>query len=187
MKTLTMAVRGGKIRYIGSSTMPAWKFAQMTTLAGAKGYARPIAMQSLYNVVQREEEREMNALCADAGVGLIPYSPLAKGFLSGTRRKEGGGETERARLDNRIPPGTYRDCDFTALKRVRAIAAQRNATPTQISLAWLLSKPVVASPIVGATRLEYLDDAAKAADITLTADENQSLEQPYEWRVPPAP
>ncbi len=185
LDTLTMAVRAGKLRYIGGSTMPAWRFAQMTTLAAAKGYARPIAMQNLYNLIQREEEREMNALCLDAGVGLIPYSPLARGFLSGTRAKGGGGATERAKKDDRVAPGTYRDCDFAVVDRVKAIAAKRGISCTQISLAWLLSKPVMAAPIVGATKLEYLDDAAKAADLVLDAAEIKSLEEPYEWRVSP--
>ena len=186
LETLTMAVRAGKVRYIGGSTMPAWKFAQMTALAAAKGYARPIAMQNLYNLIQREEEREMIPACLDAGVGLIPYSPLARGFLSGTRSKSGGGETERAKKDDRVAPGTYRDCDFAIVDRVKAIAKARGVTPTQVSLAWLLSKPVMASPIIGATRLEYLDDAARAVELTLDAAEIKSLEEPYEWRVPPA-
>ena len=186
LDTLTMAVRAGKVRYIGGSTMPAWKFAQMAALAAAKGYARPIAMQNLYNLIQREEEREMIPACLDAGAGLIPYSPLARGFLSGTRAKEGGGTTERAKKDDRVVPGTYRDCDFAIVERVKAIAAGRGVSCTQVSLAWLLSKPVMASPIIGATRLEYLDDAAKATELTLDAAEVASLEEPYQWRVPPA-
>lgn len=185
LETLTDAVRAGKVRYIGGSTMPAWKFAEMTTLAAAKGYARPVAMQNLYNLIQREEELGMNALCLHAGVGLIPYSPLARGFLSGTRAKEGGGATERAKKDDRVAPGTYRDCDFAIIDRVKAIAAGRGVSCTQVSLAWLLSKPVMASPIIGATRLDYLDDAAKAPDLKLDDAEIKSLEQPYQWRVPP--
>ena len=185
LDTLTMAVRAGKVRYIGGSTMPAWKFAQMAALAVAKGYARPVAMQNLYNLIQREEEREMIPACLDAGAGLIPYSPLARGFLSGTRARGGGGETERAKKDDRVAPGTYRDCDFAVVERVKAIAQRRGASPTQVALAWLLSKPVMASPIIGATRLEYLDDAAKAPDLALDAAEIKSLEEPYEWRVPP--
>jgi aryl-alcohol dehydrogenase (NADP+) len=185
LETLTMAVRAGKVRYIGGSTMPAWKFAEMTTLAAAKGYARPIAMQNLYNLIQCEEEREMNALCLDAGVGLIPYSPLARGFLSGTRAKEGSGATERANKDDRVAPGTYRASDFAVMERVKAVAARRGASPAQVALAWLLSKPVMAAPIVGATRLEHLDDAAKAPDLQLDAAEIKSLEEPYEWRVSP--
>ncbi|MGQ0676264.1 MAG: aldo/keto reductase [Rhodospirillales bacterium] len=185
LETLTLAVRQGKVRYIGGSTMPAWKFARMAALAAAGGYARPVAMQNLYNLIQREEECEMIPACLDAGAGLIPYSPLARGFLSGTRLKAGGGATERAKKDDRVAPGTYRDCDFAVVERARAIAQRRGVSCTQVSLAWLLSKPVMAAPIVGVTRLEQLDDAARATDLLLDAAELKSLEEPYQWRVPP--
>ncbi|MBL8839451.1 MAG: aldo/keto reductase [Alphaproteobacteria bacterium] len=185
MQTLADLVRAGKIRYVGGSTMPAWRFAQMIMLADWKGYPRPVAMQNLYNLIQREEEREMNALCLAEGVGLIPYSPLARGFLAANRSKAGGGETERARKDSIVKPGTYRDCDFAIADRLAAIAKARGAKPTQVALAWMLSKPVMAAPIIGATQLHYLDEAAAAVDIALTAEEIASLEAPYEWR--PAP
>ena len=185
MQTLADLVRAGKIRYVGGSTMPAWRFAQMIMLADWKGYPRPVAMQNLYNLIQREEEREMNALCLAEGVGLIPYSPLARGFLAANRAKSGGGATERAKKDSIVKPGTYRDCDFAIADRVAAIAAARAIKPTQVALAWLLAKPVMAAPIIGATQLHYLDEAAAAADVTLTAQEIASLEAPYEWR--PAP
>jgi len=185
MQTLADLVRAGKIRYVGGSTMPAWRFAQMIMLADWKGYPRPVAMQNLYNLIQREEEREMNALCLAEGVGLIPYSPLARGFLAANRAKSGGGATERAKKDSIVKPGTYRDCDFAIADRVAAIAAARAIKPTQVALAWLLAKPVMAAPIIGATQLHYLDEAAAAADVTLTAEEIASLEAPYEWR--PAP
>jgi aryl-alcohol dehydrogenase (NADP+) len=128
----------------------------------------------------------MIPLCLEAGVGLIPYSPLARGFLSGSRQRGGGGGTERAQKDNHTLTQIYRDSDFTIVDRVKQIAARRGATPSQIALAWMLSKPVMASPIIGATRLEYLDDAAKAVEVTLDVQEIASLEAPYEWRVPPA-
>lgn len=187
MATLTELVRAGKVRYVGGSTMPAYKFAQMCMLAELRGYARPIAMQNLYNLVQREEEREMIPLCLEAGVGLIPYSPLARGFLSGTRTRGGGGSTERAQKDNHALTQIYRDSDYAIAERVAQIAKKRGASSSQIALAWMLSKPVMAAPIIGATRLEYLDDAAKAVEIALSAEEVQSLETGYEWRVPPAP
>ncbi len=185
MATLDRIVRSGKVRYIGGSTMPAWKFAQMIAVAERNNFARPVAMQNLHNLIQREEEREMNALCLAEGVGLIPYSPLARGFLAANRSKQGGGETERARTDSIVKPGTYRDCDFAIAERVAAIARARGVKPTQVALAWMLSKPVMAAPIIGATQLHYLDEAAAAVDIALTADEIASLEAPYEWR--PAP
>jgi aryl-alcohol dehydrogenase (NADP+) len=186
MATLTDMVRAGKVRYIGGSTMPAYRFAQMLMLAEWKGYARPIAMQNLYNLIQREEEREMIPLCLEAGVGLIPYSPLARGFLSGSRPKGGGGTTERAQKDNHQFTQIYRDSDYAVVDRVRQAARKRGITPSQIALAWMLSKPVMAAPIIGATKLEYLDEAAKAVEVKLDAEEIASLEAPYEWRVPPA-
>ncbi len=186
MATLDGLVRAGKVRYIGGSTMPAYKFAQMIAIADARGYARPIAMQNLHNAIQREEEREMNALCAEQGVGLIPYSPLARGFLAGNRIKGGGGETERANNDANAKPETYRDCDWAIVDAIKDIAKARGAKPTQVALLWLWSKPYMAAPIIGATKLEQLDDAAAAADMPpLTADEVSRIETPYLWRPHP--
>jgi 1-deoxyxylulose-5-phosphate synthase len=185
MYSLDQIVRAGKARYIGGSTMPAYKFAQMLMIADWKGYARPICMQNLYNLIQREEEREMNRLCHEQGVGLIPYSPLARGFLAANRSREGGGETERARNDAVVKPGTYRDCDWQIAERLKTIAAARGATPAQIAFAWLLSKPYMAAPIMGATSLEQLESAAAATAIALTAEEVAQLEQPYAYRVSP--
>ena len=125
MYSLDQIVRSGKVRYIGGSTMPAYKFAQMIMIADWKGYARPIAMQNLYNMIQREEEREMNRLCHEQGVGLIPYSPLARGFLAGNRSKEGGGATERSKNDAQVQAGTYRDCDWEIVERLKKVAARQ--------------------------------------------------------------
>ncbi len=187
MYTLDGIVRSGKVRYIGGSTMPAYKFAQMIACAERYGYARPIAMQNLHNLIQREEEREMNALCLEAGVGLIPYSPLARGFLAGNRVRGGGGETERAKNDAGASPDTYRDCDWKIVDELKAIAAARGAKPTQVAFLWLWSKPYMAAPIMGSTKLEQLDEAAAAADMPpLTADEIKRLETPYQWRPSPA-
>jgi len=186
MYSLDQLVRSGKVRYIGGSTMPAFKFAQMLMLADWKGYARPVCMQNLYNLIQREEEPEMNRLCHEQGVGLIPYSPLARGFLAANRMREGGGATERSKNDQVVKPGTYRDCDWRIAEQLRKIAAARGATPAQIAFAWLLSKPYMAAPIMGATSLDQLESAAKAADITLTSEEITALEKPYEPRVSPA-
>lgn len=185
MSSLDQLVRAGKVRYVGGSSMPAYKFAQMLMLADLRGHARPICMQNLYNLIQREEEHEMIRLCAEQGVGLIPYSPLARGFLAGNRAPEGGGATERARTDQVVKPGTYRPCDWQIVERLKTIAAARGATPAQIALAWLLSKPVMGAPIIGATALEQLDSAAAATAIALGADESAMLEAPYEGR--PAP
>ncbi len=181
MQTLTEIQRSGKVRYIGGSTMPAYQFAQMCMLAELKGYARPIAMQNLYNLVAREEEREMIPLCLEVGVGLIPYSPLARGFLAANRSPNGGGDTERAQKDA-LATG-FRPSDFAIAATLRKIADARGAKPTQIALAWLWSKPVMAAPIIGATKLDQLNDAADAVDIKLTPEEIASLEAPYEPRV----
>ncbi len=186
MYTLDQIVRSGKVRYIGGSTMPAYKFAQMCMLADWKGYAKPIAMQNLYNLIAREEEKEMNPLCLEQGVGLIPYSPLARGFLAANRSREGGGVTERAKNDVNVKPDSYRDCDWEIAERLKKVAAGKNCSPAQAALAWMLSKPYMASPIIGATSLDQLTSAAQATEVTLTADEIKSLEEPYQFRVPPA-
>jgi aryl-alcohol dehydrogenase (NADP+) len=185
MYSLDQIVRSGKVRYIGGSTMPAYRFAQMLMIADTRGYARPVAMQNLYNLIQREEELEMNRLCAEQGVGLIPYSPLARGFLAGNRAREGGGETERSRNDAQVRSGMYRDCDWQVIERLKKIAAARGIKPTQVALLWLWSKSYMASPIIGATSLDQLDDAASATDFRpLTADEIRDLEEPYQYRAP---
>jgi aryl-alcohol dehydrogenase (NADP+) len=184
MYSLDQLVRSGKVRYIGGSTMPAYKFAQMLMIADARGYARPIAMQNLYNLVQREEEREMNRLCDEQGVGLIPYSPLARGFLAGNRVREGGGETERSKHDAQVKAGTYRECDWQIVEALKSIAVSRGIKPTQVALMWLWSKSYMAAPIIGATRLDQLDDAAKATGFPpLTPEEVASLEAPYQPRA----
>jgi len=185
MYTLDQIVRSGKVRYIGGSTMPAYKFAQMAMIADWKGYARPVAMQNLYNLIQREEEREMNRLCHEQGIGLIPYSPLARGFLAGNRSRDGGGATERSRNDVNVQPGTYRDCDWEIVKRLKKIAKAKDATPAQVALAWLLHKPYMGAPIIGATGLDQLTSAARSTEIALSPEESKLLEQPYEFRVPP--
>ena len=186
MYSLDQLVRSGKVRYIGGSTMPAYKFAQMIMIADWKGYARPIAMQNLYNMIQREEEREMNRLCHEQGVGLIPYSPLARGFLAGNRSKEGGGATERVEERHQVQAGTYRDCDWEIVDRLKKIALGKNCTPAQAALAWLLSKPYMAAPIIGATDLDQLTSAAKATEFAITPTRPRLLEEPYQFRVSPA-
>ena len=185
MYSLDQIVRSGKVRYIGGSTMPAYKFAQMIMLADWKGYARPIAMQNLYNLIQREEEREMNQLCEEQGVGLIPYSPLARGFLAANRAKDGGGATERSKNDTVVKAGTYRDCDWDIVDRLRKVAAGKNVSPAQAALAWLLGKSYMGAPIIGATSLDQLTSAAQATEVTLSPEESASLEEPYQFRVSP--
>ena len=182
METLNDMVRAGKVLHIGGSTMPAWRFAQMCTIARERGWARPVAMQNLYNLVQREEEREMIPLCLDQGVGLVPYSPLARGFLGGNRSREGAA-TQRARTD-KLADGIFRESDFKVLDEVLAIAAARGVKPMQVSLAWMLSKAVMAAPVVGVSDPAQIADAAAATAIILTEEEIARLEAPYEPRLP---
>ena len=128
----------------------------------------------------------MNRLCEEQGVGLIPYSPLARGFLAGNRSREGGGATERAKNDTIVAAGTYRDCDWEVVDRLKKIALGKNCTPAQAALAWMIAKPYMAAPIIGATDLDQLSSAAKATEFTITAEDAKALEEPYQFRVPPA-
>lgn len=182
LEAFTDMVRAGKVRYLGASTMPVFRFAQLATLAAAKGYARPIAMQNLYNLVNREEEIEMIPLCEEAGVSLVPYSPLARGLLSGSRKRDGSGATERAATDTLARSGPIRDSDFDTVDRVVALAAEKGVKPSQIALAWLMHKPYVTAPVIGVTKPEHVADAAAATEIVLTAEDMVALEQGYVWR-----
>ncbi|HZS84472.1 MAG TPA: aldo/keto reductase [Stellaceae bacterium] len=181
MSALDAIVRSGKARYIGASSMLATQFARLQLFARAHGLAPFIAMQNLYNLLYREEEREMIPFCRAEGVGLTPYSPLARGVLSGTRDRAGGGATERAREDKRAD--VYRDeQSFAIVDRVVALAKARGVKPAQVALAWLLRQPGLAAPVIGATRLEQIDDATAAVALQLTAEEAESLESPYRPR-----
>jgi 1-deoxyxylulose-5-phosphate synthase len=173
MAALHDIVRGGKARYIGASTMPAWRFAKAQHVAERAGQTRFIAMQNRYNLVNREEEREMVPLCLDQGVGMLPYSPLARGLLAGKRGSSRS--TARSSEDRR----EYREADLAIAGVVRAVGEERGVSPAQIALAWLIARPGVAAPIVGATRLEHVTDAIAAAGLELTDDECSRLEEPY--------
>jgi aryl-alcohol dehydrogenase (NADP+) len=172
-------VKSGKARYIGASSMYAWQFARALHLADRHGWTRFVSMQNHYNLIYREEEREMLPLCRFEGVGVIPWSPLARGFLAGNRRRDDWGDTPRAKSDDYGQRLYYSDADFAVAERVAEVAASRGVKPTQIALAWVLSQPGVTSPIIGATRLEHLDDAAAALDITLSDEERRRLAEPY--------
>jgi len=176
--TLESFVRAGKVRYIGGSTMPAYRFAQMISASEALPLARPVAMQNLYNLVQREEEAEMLPLCLEEGVGLTPYSPLARGFLGANRGREGAAATERARTDSHVGD-LFRKSDFDVLDRVLATAAAHGAKPAAVALAWLLQQEVMAAPIIGVTRLEHIDESLAALELRLSAEEIAALEAPY--------
>ena len=176
---LDAVVRAGKALYAGASSMFAWQFAKMLHTADARQRARFVTMQNHYNLIYREEEREMISLCIDEGVGVIPWSPLARGFLAGNRTREKGGETERSKTDDYAHRMYYTDSDFDVVDRVIDIAKKHGVPPAQIALAWLLHKPGVTAPIVGASKLPQLDDAIAAVDIKLDDGEMRALEEPY--------
>jgi aryl-alcohol dehydrogenase-like predicted oxidoreductase len=178
MEALHDVVRAGKARYLGASSMYAWQFAKAQHLAHANGWTPFVSMQNHYNLVYREEEREMLPLCADQGIGVIPWSPLARGLLAGNRGRGGERRTTRANND---PYGDslYSEDDFNVVDANAELAAERGVTPAQTALAWLLSNPVVTAPIVGATKLHHLEDAIAATDLTLDEKEIERLEAPY--------
>jgi aryl-alcohol dehydrogenase-like predicted oxidoreductase len=179
MAALHEVVTAGKARYIGASSMFAWQFAKAQHAAERHGWTRFVSMQNHYNLMYREEEREMLPLCADQGVGVLPYSPLARGMLAGNRTREGERKTTRAG-DDPLSDERYRtDADFDVADRLVAVAAGRGAPPAQVALAWLLGRPGVTAPIVGATRLGHVTDALAAAQLTLTDEETRRLEEPY--------
>jgi aryl-alcohol dehydrogenase-like predicted oxidoreductase len=178
MEALHDIVRAGKARYIGASSMYAWQFAKMQYTADLNGWDRFVSMQNHYNLAYREEEREVIPFCIDQGVGIIPWSPLARGLLTGTRGPGGEKRTLRAQTDE-FGDSLYSDEDFAVVDALNAVAQERNLPPAQIALAWLLHKPGVTAPIVGATKLQHLEDALAAVDVTLTEEEIKRLEAPY--------
>ncbi|MDH5605291.1 MAG: aldo/keto reductase [Anaerolineae bacterium] len=173
-------VKSGKVRYIGASSMFAYQFAKSLYLADLKGWTRFISMQNHYNLVYREEEREMNKLCVEEGISLLPWSPLARGFLAGNRTKEKSGETARAKSDDFARSLYFKETDFEIVERATAMAKKKGVTPAQIALAWLLHKPGVAAPIVGATKMAHLEQAVSALEIGLSDEEMTELEELYQ-------
>jgi aryl-alcohol dehydrogenase-like predicted oxidoreductase len=178
LEALDAVVRAGKALYIGASSMFAWQMTRMLHTSERLGLARFVSMQNHYNLIYREEEREMNPLCRAEGVGLIPWSPLARGFLAGNRSKSGG-ETTRANTDDYAMRMYYQDSDFKVVERVTEIAKRRGVSNAQVALAWLLHQPGVVAPIIGASKPHHLDDALAALELKLTAEEIRSLEEPY--------
>lgn len=179
MAALNDVVRAGKARYIGASSMYAWQFAKAQYTADLHGWTRFVSMQNHYNLVYREEEREMIPFCRDQGIGLIPWSPLARGFLAGNRTRDKGGETTRSKTDEFGHTLYYRDEDFTIVDRVTELAKRRGVGNMQIALAWILQQPGVTAPIIGASKPHHLPEAVAALDIKLTDEERKYLEEPY--------
>lgn len=179
LETLDDLVHAGKVRYIGASSMFAWQFAKALYTSDVRGWSRFVVMQNHYNLIYREEEREMIPLCRAEGIALTPWSPLARGFLAGNRTHDKNGETTRAKDDPYAYELYYRDDDFVIVERLGQVAQKRGIKPMQIALAWMLNKPEITSPIIGATKSHHLPEAVAALDTKLTPDEIKSLEEPY--------
>ena len=180
LEALDYLVRSGKVRYLGASSMAAWQFAKALFTAKEHGWHRFVSMQNHYNLAYREEEREMNPLCIDQGVGLIPWSPLARGFLSGNRKRgQKPVETTRSKNDQFADMMYFKDYDFDVVDTCVEVAKERGVTPSQVALAWILQAPGVTSPIIGSTKLSHLEEAIKGVDIKLTKQEVAALEKPY--------
>jgi aryl-alcohol dehydrogenase (NADP+) len=179
LEALHDVVKSGKVRYIGASSMYAWQFSKSLYLADLHGWTRFVSMQNHYNLVYREEEREMIPLCRSEGIGVIPWSPLARGFLSGNRSRQDWGETARAKSDEFAHQMYYQESDFTVVERAVKIAQQRGVTPSQIALAWLLHQPGVTAPIIGASKMTHLEEGIAAIDIELSPEELDILQEPY--------
>lgn len=180
MEALHDIVKSGKVRYIGASSMYAWQFAKAQQVAKENGWTRFVAMQNHYNLAYREEEREMIPLCRDQGVGLIPWSPLARGFLAGNRKREdkASGETSRAQTDDIAQKYYYEESDFAVVEALSALAAEKGLSNATLAYAWLLHKGIT-GPIVGASKTWQLDQAVAALEVALTVEEIARLEAPY--------
>jgi aryl-alcohol dehydrogenase (NADP+) len=178
LSALNDLVRMGKVRYLGASSMYAWQFSKALHLADRHGWERFVSMQNHYNLVYREEEREMLPLCRAEGVGVVPWSPLARGLLSGSRKRGGEAETTRARSDAYAQMYDQPE-DFDVAERVVAVAERHGVPPARIALAWLLAQPGVTAPIVGATKMQHLEDAVASLDVRLTDEDRKELEEPY--------
>ncbi len=179
LAALDLLVRQGKVRAIGASTMYAWEFARALAISDREGFARFATMQNHYNLIYREEEREMMPLCEFEGVAVIPWSPLARGLLAGTRQKLGDDSTTRSATDGLDKFLYDQPSDWDVVEAVRAVAKQRGVAPAQVALAWLCSRPAVAAPILGATKLGHLEDGLSALELELEAEEIAALEAPY--------
>jgi aryl-alcohol dehydrogenase (NADP+) len=182
-EALDDVVRSGKALYIGASSMYSWQFLKMLKFQRQHSLARFVTMQNHYNLVYREEEREMIPLCQAEGIGLIPWSPLARGFLAGNRKQNEDkqqAETARARSDDFAHKMYYKASDFAVVDRISEIAEARGVKNAQVALAWMLAKPAITAPIIGASKAYQLEDALSAMDLKLTEDEVKRLEEPYE-------
>ncbi len=179
LEALNDVVRAGKARYIGASSMYAWQFATALHVSERNGWARFVSMQNHYNLIYREEEREMIPLCRHAGVGIIPWSPLARGMLAGNRTRSGETRTSRGATDDIAQRMYDQPSDFDVVDRVVQVAKSLGVKPAQVALAWLLHQPGVVAPIIGASKMPQLEDALGALDVQLSDDDRRLLEEPY--------
>jgi aryl-alcohol dehydrogenase (NADP+) len=180
LQGLDDVVRAGKALYIGASSMYTWQFAKMLYTSRELGLARFVTMQNHYNLVYREEEREMLPLCREEGIGVIPWSPLARGFLAGNRRSGDFGDTVRAKTDDYAQKLYYQPSDFAVVDRVTDIAEKRGVSNAQVALAWVLQQPGITAPIIGASKSHHLQDALNALNLTLDEAELKALAEPYQ-------
>jgi aryl-alcohol dehydrogenase-like predicted oxidoreductase len=180
MEALHDVVKSGKARYIGASSMYTWQFAKALHIADTHGWTRFVTMQNHYNLVYREEEREMIPFCQAEGIGIIPWSPLARGFLAGNRSRADDGNTVRGKSDTFSHEMYYQESDFEVVDHVVEIAQKHGCTPAQIALAWMLHKPWITAPIIGATKMPHLEQAVGALEIQLSPEDISSLEEPYQ-------
>jgi aryl-alcohol dehydrogenase-like predicted oxidoreductase len=181
LSALDQLVRQGKVRYLGASSAYAWQFARALGVSDLRGWSRFVSMQGHYNLVYREEEREMIPLCEAEGIGILPWSPLARGLLAGTRKSLTDKDaTARAKSDTYSAQLYDQPGDWDVVEATKKVAAARNVPPAQVALAWLLSRPAVTAPIIGATKPEHLEDAVRAVDLKLTPEEVKALEAPYQ-------
>ena len=180
MQALHDVVRAGKALYLGASSMFAWQFAKMQHAADERGLTRFVAMQNHYNIVYREEEREMLPLCREEGIAVTPWSPLARGFVAGNRRKGDFGDTLRSKTDEYGQRLYYQDSDFKVVDRITEVAKKRGVPNVQIALAWLLQQPGITSPIIGASTIQQLEEQAGALNLKLTGEEIKTLGEPYQ-------
>ena len=180
MEALHDVVRAGKARYIGASTMYAWQFQKMNVVAKANGWTPFICMQPQYNLLYREEEREMLPYCASEGVGVIPWSPLARGFLAGNRKRGGGGETSRSNTDPFADKLYGSDADFEVVDAVGQVAERKGLSRMQVALAWVLANPAITSPIIGASKPHHVGDAVSALGVQLDEADLKTLGAPYQ-------
>ena len=182
LETLNDLVRMGKVRYLGASSMHAWQFMKALGLADQHGWSRFVAMQNHYNLIHREDEREMMPLCRAEGIGVIPWSPLARGFLAGNRKRDERGVTTRDQSDQMAHDFYFQDTDFQILDRVVELAEKKEVKPAQIALAWLLHQPGITAPVTGVSKMYQLEEAVESLNISLSAEECAYLEELYQPR-----